>query len=117
MTKTICHVHDRPAYLWGGDICDLCDKDGNGAADALEGVGVGPNPENHSLFALAEKGYRIIEGGSIGRIPHNDPQKRINESARKLRETGLASYVIGDDPMKHRAEYWQKYRQRIYLTI
>lgn len=86
-----CPLHDRTSYLWGGDMCDMCDKDGNGLIDCLESaVGIGPSPRNHSLFAPEEKGWAMITGACMERIPHNDPrQPQINASIRKSVERDM----------------------------
>lgn len=88
-----CVPHERPSYLWGGDVCDLCDKDGNGTADALEPVGIGPNPESKSLFAPEEKGWLVVSGAKMERIPRDDPRSAAaTESIRGQYRDGTVVY-------------------------
>jgi hypothetical protein len=52
----LCPHCQRPAHLWGGATCDVCDRDNSGKNDRDEPVGIGPHA-TPQLFKAEEKGW------------------------------------------------------------
>lgn len=82
-----CPFCQRPAFLWGGDTCDMCDKDGDGVNDRDEPVGMGPAPETRSLFSAEEKGWEIVGGFELRRIRVTPPVPTMRVPLRKILTT------------------------------
>lgn len=59
MSAAECFYCGRPAYLWGGRSCDVCDRDNNGRRDGGEPVGLTTSIP-HLLFAPEEKGFQVL---------------------------------------------------------
>lgn len=73
--KTCPHC-GRPLHLWGGETCDLCDRDSNGIHDRDEPVGTNLTP-SRLLFPPEEKGFAIAgEPERTKSIPYNGTVSR-----------------------------------------
>jgi hypothetical protein len=68
-----CLYCGRPAHLWGGESCDVCDRDSNGINDKDELIGSGAVVVP-SIFESQQKGFLvspIIEKSK--KVPYSHP--------------------------------------------
>lgn len=56
---TVCPNCGRPAHLWGGPSCDVCDRDSNGTNDRDEPVGSGAVVVL-SVFESRQTGWEMV---------------------------------------------------------
>ncbi len=78
-----CPLCSRPAHLWGGDTCDVCDSDNSGINDKDEPIGT-DKPLRHSLFEPASKGF-VVTGFRMERPLRSDPRIEALLRRRALR--------------------------------
>jgi len=109
-----CQRCGREAYLWSAESCDVCDKDSDGIADALEGVSISGAPTHPTLFPVPEKGWRITSMRYETLIRPVDALmcvvKRLQAKLRPDNWHGLE--VSGYRKVTAESEWWSKTRRR-----
>ena len=103
---THCKFCGRPAHLWGGQSCDVCDRDGNGINDKDEPVGFSPIRQS-SVSGIVEKGF-VVSGGI--KLP-----KRIRTPLRFLKEKRFE--IVGEIKSFQSREGFEKLKPDSHLNI
>jgi hypothetical protein len=81
VSQCIC---GRPAWLWGGISCDVCDRDNDGINDRNEPISSGDGQASKSLFDIPSQGF-VVTGFRMQKLI---PQQGLSvKMVRRLVET------------------------------